>query len=83
MPLTDHQLRHLNVVKQEIVDMGTMDQSKREMLLRNRGVRPVDFDRHMTKVKARVQQIIDSGVFPAELEDTAQIHDFLERDWDV
>lgn len=83
MTLTDHQLKHLRVVRDEMIEIRNMPKKEREMMLKNRGVRSIDFLRHMDKVKDRVKEIIDSGIWPSRLKRPSHIHKFLERNWDV
>jgi len=77
MALTKHQLLHLN----SVLESQTRDKTDPIMMDRLRGIKGetlTKYNIYLDDVKTKVNKIISSGVWPSEVKDPSDIHDYLE-----
>ena len=79
--LTAHQKFHLRAVITKAISNKARSQELKSRLAFTKEIPIRDYDQYLDNIKDKAQLILNSGVFPAELdtEEPSDIHDFLEK----
>lgn len=78
MPLTKHEKFHLNAILTDMDKNKIQSVSVKEKLAKSKGVLAGDYIAYVDNIKVEAQKILDSGIFPKDLE-PSDIHDYLEK----
>lgn len=82
MPLTDHQILHLNALLKDFQDTIAMDVEDKRKLQILKKYSETDWDVLLDKAANYVQWHIDKNKWPTGVELPMDIHDYIEKETD-
>lgn len=82
MPLTPHQLLHINALISECNESLGLSDAQKDKLSEGKNVKRSEYDKYLRKVLKDAEKIKKDDVFP-NLKHDNEIHDLLEKENDA